>query len=114
MLKFSFFLIGPNLMKYFVFYKHLPVLLCSDVICHLNSLDNLFSVLSCCFCQVLSDKGGFGVAWFSAKVIDINENSAVVSYDNHNGEYLSAKSPVNLLLLLLPVSFFLFTFSFCI
>ncbi|KAF8728088.1 hypothetical protein HU200_018667 [Digitaria exilis] len=35
--------------------------------------------------EVLSDKGGFGVAWFSAKVIDINENNAFVSYDNHNG-----------------------------
>nr|CAB3495275.1 unnamed protein product [Digitaria exilis] len=34
--------------------------------------------------EVLSDKGGFGVAWFSAKVIDINENNAFVSYDNHN------------------------------
>ncbi|AQL05572.1 G2484-1 protein [Zea mays] len=35
--------------------------------------------------EVLSDKVGFGVAWFSAKVIDINENNAFVSYDNHNG-----------------------------
>ncbi|RLN16291.1 uncharacterized protein C2845_PM02G20210 [Panicum miliaceum] len=35
--------------------------------------------------EVLSDKGGFGVAWFSAKVVDINENNAFVSYDNHNG-----------------------------
>jgi hypothetical protein len=39
------------------------------------------------FSQVLSDKGGFGVAWFSAKVVDINENNAFVSYDNHNGNY---------------------------
>jgi hypothetical protein len=37
--------------------------------------------------EVLSDKGGFGVAWFSAKVVDINENNAFVSYDNHNGGY---------------------------
>lgn len=35
--------------------------------------------------EVLSDKGGFGVAWFSAKVIDINANNAFVNYDNHNG-----------------------------
>ncbi|CAN6311918.1 unnamed protein product [Urochloa humidicola] len=35
--------------------------------------------------EVLSDKGGFGVAWFSAKVVDMNENNAFVSYDNRNG-----------------------------
>ncbi|OEL38203.1 hypothetical protein BAE44_0000778 [Dichanthelium oligosanthes] len=35
--------------------------------------------------EVLSDKGGFGVAWFSAKVVDITGNNAFVSYDNHNG-----------------------------
>ncbi|XP_039825785.1 mucin-12-like isoform X6 [Panicum virgatum] len=35
--------------------------------------------------EVLSDKGGFGVAWFSAKVVDINENNTFVSYHNHNG-----------------------------
>ncbi|CAN6288796.1 unnamed protein product [Urochloa humidicola] len=35
--------------------------------------------------EVLSDKGGFGVAWFSAKVVDMNENNAFISYDNHNG-----------------------------
>uniref|UniRef100_A0A804LN72 Agenet domain-containing protein n=1 Tax=Zea mays TaxID=4577 RepID=A0A804LN72_MAIZE len=35
--------------------------------------------------EVLSDKGGFGVAWFSAKVIDINGNNVFVNYDNHNG-----------------------------
>ncbi|XP_062200377.1 uncharacterized protein LOC133903048 isoform X2 [Phragmites australis] len=34
--------------------------------------------------EVLSDKGGFGVAWFSAKVVDINESSVFISYDNHN------------------------------
>ncbi|CAN6305892.1 unnamed protein product [Urochloa humidicola] len=35
--------------------------------------------------EVLSDKGGFGVAWFSAKVVDMNENNAFVSYDSRNG-----------------------------
>ncbi|KAG0550248.1 hypothetical protein BDA96_01G323300 [Sorghum bicolor] len=35
--------------------------------------------------EVLSDKCGFGVAWFSAKVIDINANNAFVNYGDHNG-----------------------------
>jgi len=35
--------------------------------------------------EVLSDKGGFGVAWFSAKVVDIKDYIAFVSFDNHNG-----------------------------
>ncbi|CAL4940592.1 unnamed protein product [Urochloa decumbens] len=35
--------------------------------------------------EVLSDKGGVGVAWFSAKVVDMNENNAFVSYDSHIG-----------------------------
>ncbi|XP_062205069.1 uncharacterized protein LOC133907076 isoform X2 [Phragmites australis] len=34
--------------------------------------------------EVLSDEGGFGVAWFSAKVVDINEDIAFISYDNHS------------------------------
>lgn len=35
--------------------------------------------------EVLSDKGGLVAAWFSAKVVDMNENNAFVCYDNHNG-----------------------------
>jgi hypothetical protein len=34
--------------------------------------------------EVLSYVGGFGVAWFSAKVVDMNEDSALICYDNHN------------------------------
>jgi hypothetical protein len=56
------------------------------VICDIN-YSTFESVISFCVQQVLSDKGGFGVAWFSAKVVDINENNAFVSYDNHNGGY---------------------------
>ncbi|KAJ1296278.1 hypothetical protein BS78_01G288100 [Paspalum vaginatum] len=35
--------------------------------------------------EVLLDKSGFGTAWFSAKVVDMNENNALVSYENHSG-----------------------------
>ncbi|TVU31701.1 hypothetical protein EJB05_23399, partial [Eragrostis curvula] len=34
--------------------------------------------------EVSSYAGGFGVAWFPAKVVDINEDGALISYDNHN------------------------------
>ncbi|KAK3153281.1 hypothetical protein QOZ80_2BG0170190 [Eleusine coracana subsp. coracana] len=34
--------------------------------------------------EVSSYVGGFGVAWFPAKVVDMNEDSALISYDNHN------------------------------
>ncbi|KAL6642693.1 hypothetical protein ACP70R_020874 [Stipagrostis hirtigluma subsp. patula] len=34
--------------------------------------------------EVLSDDGGFGVAWFAATVVDINEDSAFVSYDSRS------------------------------
>jgi hypothetical protein len=63
------------------------------------------------FSQVLSDKGGFGVAWFSAKVVDINENNAFVSYDNHNGNYSFFESCKSFVLMLLPWCCFL-TFPF--
>ncbi|XP_006662055.1 uncharacterized protein LOC102709312 isoform X2 [Oryza brachyantha] len=36
--------------------------------------------------EVLADKGESGVAWFSAKVLDINNNSACISYDSRTEE----------------------------
>jgi hypothetical protein len=33
--------------------------------------------------EVLVHKGESGVAWFSAKVLDINNDSACISYDSH-------------------------------
>lgn len=46
---------------------------------------NLWYPLSSCisFHQVLVHKGESGVAWFSAKVLDINNDSACISYDSH-------------------------------
>ncbi|KAM0883128.1 hypothetical protein ACQ4PT_031823 [Festuca glaucescens] len=35
--------------------------------------------------EVLADVGGSGAAWFSAKVLDINEHSAFISYEVHSG-----------------------------
>uniref|UniRef100_A0ACD5TMV2 Uncharacterized protein n=1 Tax=Avena sativa TaxID=4498 RepID=A0ACD5TMV2_AVESA len=34
--------------------------------------------------EVLADGGGSGAAWFSAKVLDINEDSAFISYESHS------------------------------
>lgn len=34
--------------------------------------------------EVLADGVGFGAAWFSAKVLDINEHSAFISYEAHS------------------------------
>uniref|UniRef100_A0A0D9XME6 Agenet-like domain-containing protein n=1 Tax=Leersia perrieri TaxID=77586 RepID=A0A0D9XME6_9ORYZ len=36
--------------------------------------------------EVLADKGGSGVAWFSAKVLDISNHSAYISYDSRTEE----------------------------
>ncbi|WVZ57611.1 hypothetical protein U9M48_007974 [Paspalum notatum var. saurae] len=35
--------------------------------------------------EVLLTKSGFGTAWVSAKVVDMNENNALVHYENHSG-----------------------------